>query len=291
MRAWMARELERLPKPLAVFAFNDYDAAWLVDTCVFHKISVPDEVAILGVDNNEMVCVCLPVPLSSIQHDLERIGYEAAALLDRMLEGEAPPESPLLIPPKGIITRRSTDYSAVNNPQLRQALLFIREHLGDRLFAYAWLLRSSHPFSPVSVAAIDEIIEETAAEHGVDPAHVKAIAVYESYDLPNAISTTGAMGLMALMPRTARAQGVQDPFDPRDNVAGGVRLLKKLSEEFHGDVALVVAAYNAGAGSVRAHGGVPRSAETSAYVKNVLHLRDFFERESRRAASAAPVAQ
>ena len=166
-----------------------------------------------------------------------------------------------------------------------------REHLGDRLVAYASLLRSSHKFSHVSVAEIDAIIEETAAEHGVDPSLVKAIAVYESYDLPNAISTTGAMGLMALMPGTARAQGVRDPFDPRDNVAGGVRLLKKLSEEFHGDVALVVAAYNAGAGSVRKHGGVPRSAETSAYVKNVLHLRDFFERESRRAASAAPVAR
>lgn len=133
MRAWLARELGLRPKPLAVFAFNDYDAAWLIDTCVFHCIAVPDEVAVLGVDNNEMVCLCLPVPLSSIHHDLERIGYEAAALLDRLMEGEPAPQSPLMIPPKGIITRKSTDYSAVNQPELRQALIFIREHLQESI--------------------------------------------------------------------------------------------------------------------------------------------------------------
>jgi len=156
-----------------------------------------------------------------------------------------------------------------------------REHLGDRLTAYAYLLRSSHKFASFDASEIDELIGDTAAKYGVDPFLVKAITVYESYYLPNAISSTGAMGLMALMPETARALGVRDPFDPRQNVAGGVRLLKELSQEFHGDVVAMVAAYNAGAGSVRRHGGLPPFAETTAYVENVLSLREFFERESR----------
>lgn len=88
-----------------------------------------------------------------------------------------------------------------------------------------------------------------------------------------------------------RAQGVRHPFDPRDNVAGGARLLKKLSAEFEGDVALTVAAYNAGAASVRRHGGIPAFAETTAYVRNVLQLRDFFERARRGAADPGPAAR
>jgi len=154
-----------------------------------------------------------------------------------------------------------------------------REHLSDRLVAYGYLLRSSHKLSPLGAAEIDDLIEETAAEYGADPSLVKAIAVYESHYLPHAISTTGAMGLMALMPTTAQAQGVRDPFDPRQNVAGGVRLLMKLSEAFGGDTASMLAAYNAGAERVRQHGGVPPFAETTAYVSNVMSLRDFFERE------------
>lgn len=128
MRAWLGRQLRSLPKPLAVFAYNDYDAANVIDTCLFKNICVPDDVAVLGVDNNEMVCLCQSIPLSSINHDLERIGYEAATQLHRLMLGKPMPKAPLLIPPKGITTRRSTEFTAVNQPEIRQALLFIREH-------------------------------------------------------------------------------------------------------------------------------------------------------------------
>jgi len=158
-----------------------------------------------------------------------------------------------------------------------------RHHLGNRAIAYAHLLTSSHRFSRVGVAEIDEMIAQAAASHGVDPFLVKAIAVYESYYLSHAISTTGAMGLMALMPETARLLGVRDPFDPKENVDAGARFLAELSEAFDGDVVRVAAAYNAGPGNVRRYDGVPPFAETRAYVENVLHLRDFFERASRAA--------
>lgn len=159
-----------------------------------------------------------------------------------------------------------------------------REHVGNRLVAYGKLLGSGHKLVPVGLEEIERIVDEAAAAEGADVSLVRAIAVYESYYLPNAISTTGAMGLMALMPETARLLGVRDPFDPRENVAGGARLLRQLSDEFEGDLARVAAAYNAGVGAVRRYGGVPPYAETKAYVRNVLALRDFFEEERQRAA-------
>lgn len=160
-----------------------------------------------------------------------------------------------------------------------------REHLGDRLVAYAWLARSSHKFARLGVAEIDALIEEKAAEHGVDPSLAKAVAAYESDYLPNAISTTGAMGLMALMPETARLLGVRDPFDARENADAGVRLLRDLLAAHDGDVALTLAAYNAGPGAVRRHGGVPPFVETTTYVDRVMRLRESFAPTGRAAKS------
>jgi soluble lytic murein transglycosylase-like protein len=138
--------------------------------------------------------------------------------------------------------------------------------------AYALLLRSGHKFERYDADRIDAIIEETAARHGADPALIKAIAWYESDYLSNAISTTGAMGLMALMPETARALGVRDPFDPAENIDAGVRLVLMLAAEFEGDAALILAGYNAGMGIVRRSGGVPPYPETTAYVRNVSRI-------------------
>jgi LacI family transcriptional regulator len=85
-------------------------------------------VAILGVDNSEVLCECLRVPLSSIDDSLEIIGYEGAALLDRILSGEKPPKEPIYIPPAGIVERRSTDSLAVNHPGVAAALNFIYQN-------------------------------------------------------------------------------------------------------------------------------------------------------------------
>ena len=128
MRKWLGRELRKLPKPVGAFAFNDYEASDLLDACLFHGLAVPDDVAILGVDNNELVCTSQAVPLSSVNHDQLRIGREAAALLDRLMRGKPRPKEPILIPPDGITLRRSTDTVAVNQPQVRAALEFLRQN-------------------------------------------------------------------------------------------------------------------------------------------------------------------
>lgn len=118
---------------------------------------------------------------------------------------------------------------------------------------------------------IAQIIERVAQEEGVDEALVRAVVQAESGGNPNAVSPKGAMGLMQLMPRTAEAMGVSNPFDPEQNVRGGVRLLRGLLNEF-GDVRLALAAYNAGGPAVRQYGGVPPFAETQKFVRRVMQL-------------------
>ena len=125
MSRWLTAELARLPKPLGIFAYSDYDASRVLGICREHGIDVPREVSILGVDNNPIICENQQIALSSVNHDLERVGYEGAALLDRLMQGEAAPESPVLIPPRGVTTRQSTDTAAVSDPILRRAVEII----------------------------------------------------------------------------------------------------------------------------------------------------------------------
>jgi hypothetical protein len=159
-----------------------------------------------------------------------------------------------------------------------------RNHMGNRMIAYAYLLKSGDIFSHWGPEEINAIIEAAAQRHGVDPHLIQAITLFESYYLPHAISTTGAMGLMALMPETAKSLGVGDPFNPSDNIEGGVRFVKTLSETFQKDTDLILAAYNAGPGSVIKHGGVPPYRETTAYVNTVGRIYRFLKQESQERA-------
>jgi hypothetical protein len=114
------------------------------------------------------------------------------------------------------------------------------------------------------------LIDRKAAEHGVNPALVRAVIQVESNYRPSARSAKGAMGLMQLMPATARQYSVRDPYDPESNIEAGVRYLKSLLDRLPLNLAL--AAYNAGEAAVQRFGGVPPYAETRAYVSRVLSL-------------------
>ena len=124
-------------------------------------------------------------------------------------------------------------------------------------------------FSPQD---IDAAIDQAASRHNVDPNLVRAVIKVESNFNPNAVSRKGAIGLMQLMPQTARQLNVANPFDPQQNVDAGVRHLKQLMENYGGDVKLTLAAYNAGQGAVARSGGVPHFAETRNYVKRITQL-------------------
>jgi hypothetical protein len=124
----------------------------------------------------------------------------------------------------------------------------------------------------MSQGDIDAAIDMAAARHNVDPNLVRAVVKVESNFNPNAVSRKGAMGLMQLMPSTARQLKVRNPFDPEQNVDAGVRHLKQLLESYGGDVKLTLAAYNAGSGAVARSAGIPRFAETQNYVRRITNL-------------------
>lgn len=119
--------------------------------------------------------------------------------------------------------------------------------------------------------AVDGLIDEVAKRHDVDPNLVRAMIKAESNFNTRAVSRKGAIGLMQLMPATARELKV-NPYDPAQNIDGGVRHMKSLLEKNNGDVALSLAAYNAGQGAVERHGGVPNYKETKSYVRKITDM-------------------
>jgi soluble lytic murein transglycosylase-like protein len=119
---------------------------------------------------------------------------------------------------------------------------------------------------------VDAAIEQAAARHNVDPNLVRSVVKVESNFNPNAVSRKGAMGLMQLMPSTARSLNVANPFDPQQNVDAGVRHLRRLLDSYGGNVSLSLAAYNAGSGAVARSAGVPHFRETQNYVRRITNL-------------------
>lgn len=151
---------------------------------------------------------------------------------------------------------------------------------GDEFALIVAVLQQEGPKNQAEAAPVEEgvvqfasYIEDAAKEFDVDKALVHAVITAESGYNPQAVSRTGAQGLMQLMPKTAQRFAVTDPFDPADNIRGGTRYLKELLRLFGGDIELTVAAYNAGENAVIKYGRqVPPYRETRAYVPKVVRL-------------------
>jgi LacI family transcriptional regulator len=125
--------LESLPKPCAVFAYADDHARRILGECERLDLAVPEEVAVLGCDNDEIQCELAPMPISSVAFPLRRIGYEAASALQALMDGSAAPPGVLRLPPTGIVTRHSTDIIAVKDMAVARAVRFISAHASDSI--------------------------------------------------------------------------------------------------------------------------------------------------------------
>lgn len=160
-------------------------------------------------------------------------------------------------------------------------------HLRDRATAYFYLFKSPWKFrnARMPLERVHQILDEAALQGRVEPCLVQAVALYESGYYPNTVTTTGGMGLLALMPATARRLGVSDPYEVERNAAGGTVLLGELLRMFQGNVDLALAAYNAGPERVKRAGTrVPPLPETIDYVAHVKRIYEVCRRELKTAS-------
>jgi hypothetical protein len=141
----------------------------------------------------------------------------------------------------------------------------------------------------ISPRAMHQAILQSSERHRLDPALVRAVIQAESAFNANAVSRKGAVGLMQLMPDTATSLNVSNPYDPEQNIAGGVRYLRYLLDRFNGNVPLALAAYNAGETRVR-DSRIPRIPETREYIRRVLRFYDDYAREENRKQQVERVA-
>lgn len=159
------------------------------------------------------------------------------------------------------------------------------QFVGRAALAVGWLSCSALPVSAkmpaegrassravVTQSELKDLAWRLSVEAGLDPRLVDALIMVESGYNPRALSSKGAIGMMQLMPQTARRLRVDDPYDPEQNVRGGVRELSRLLERYSGNTPLALAAYNAGEGAVAKYGGIPPYGETRRYVARIMYL-------------------
>jgi len=127
----LARWIRSLPQPAAILACHDDRALQVLDACRRVNVPVPEAAAVISVDNDPYLCELAIPPLTSIDDNPQEVGYQAAALLERLMDGQAPPAEPIRVPPRGVVTRRSTDVLAIENQNVARALRLIYEHAAD----------------------------------------------------------------------------------------------------------------------------------------------------------------
>lgn len=205
----VARWIKGLPKPLGLMACNDFRGVQALDACRRAGIAVPEEVAVIGADNEVLACELAYPPLSSVIPDCARIGYEAAALLDRFMRGEDRAQKLPDITPLGIATRQSTDVTAIDDPCVAEALRFIREHAHEGIRVEDVLEHASVSRSVLQRrfrSALGRTVHDLIASVRLD--HVKRLLLATDLSLPAIADRTGFSHVEYLCSAFRKATGL-----------------------------------------------------------------------------------
>ncbi len=133
MLVWLVRQLRKLPNPLGILAQSDHRAYSVINACETAGLAIPEQVAVVGVDNDQYTCEFAPVPITSVDSNRAELAYRGAELLDRLMHGRPAPATPTRIPPAGVAVRRSSDILAIEHPEVAKALGFIWQHYGEHI--------------------------------------------------------------------------------------------------------------------------------------------------------------
>ncbi len=199
--------------------------------------------------------------IAAVQSRIQEIQARIASLQAKPLEPPKTPPNPKL---SASLPITSSGLPTVNFVSPRPFDVALAEMTGRAH------LRSTGASTGSLPPQLDALIQKYALQNGLQPEVVRAVIQQESSGNPNSVSVVGAQGLMQLMPETARGLGVQNAFDPEQNIAGGTKYLAGLLKEFGNDLPKALAAYNAGPGAVRKAGGVPHFQETQNYVNRIM---------------------
>jgi LacI family transcriptional regulator len=219
-RRQLAEWVDTLPKPVAILAANDVCGTRLIDACRSINVSIPEEVAVLGVDNDTVLDPLTSPPMSSIDLNATRIGYEAAALLDRLMRGEPKPEEPVFIKPAGVVARQSTDIFAVDDREVANALSYIRRHATEGIkvaHVLEHLCLSRATLERRFAAAIGRSPKDEICRVRLE--RVKQLLAHTDYVLPQIADLTGFKTAAHLSVVFKRQTGLS-PSQFREEIAG-----------------------------------------------------------------------
>ncbi|MDZ7619172.1 MAG: substrate-binding domain-containing protein, partial [Patescibacteria group bacterium] len=133
MVAWLVAQLRKQPKPLGVMGQSDHRAYSVINACEAAGLAIPEQVAVVGVDNDPYTCELAPVPITSVDSNRAELAYRGAELLDRLMDGQEAPTAPVVIPAIGLVVRRSSDTLAIEDPEVAKAVSFIWQHYDKRI--------------------------------------------------------------------------------------------------------------------------------------------------------------
>ncbi len=191
-QAELAQWVKRLPKPVGMFCCNDARSRHVAEACMNSGVRVPEDLALIGVDNDELVCEMSNPPLSSIDVSAEQLGYEAAVLLDRLMAGAAAPDDTRLLKPTGVVVRRSTDVLAIDDQVVVAAMRYIHDHAATGICVEDVVARahvSRRVLERRFRALLDRTIGQVIAQTKID--RVKRLLVDSDLPMPEIAERSG----------------------------------------------------------------------------------------------------